>query len=92
MGVNVLSYSEDWLAAGSPMWKLPVEVFAEREALRRNDATKAGLQRARREGKSLGRPRVHVRLARRLRAKRDSIHEIARQLETSSATIQRVLA
>ncbi|MCA9620182.1 MAG: recombinase family protein [Myxococcales bacterium] len=67
--------------------------IAEQEAERRSERTKAGLRRARKQGKALGRPRVEVDRdkARKLRAKGESIRAIAARLNTSPATIQRVL-
>ncbi|MEM9693189.1 MAG: recombinase family protein [Myxococcota bacterium] len=96
-GVEVVSHQEEWLTMRGPTRGLLVSVFswvAEQEAERRSERTKEGLRRARREGKTLGRPRVHVDVtkARKLREKGDSIRTIAKKLKTSPATIQRALA
>lgn len=61
LGVPVLSVREGWLDTSGPVRPLLVAIFgwvAEQERTRLIERTKAGLERARREGKSLGRPRV----------------------------------
>ncbi len=59
LGVRVLSVRESWLDTDGPVRPLLVAVFgwvAEQERGRLIERTKAGLERARREGKRLGRP------------------------------------
>jgi putative DNA-invertase from lambdoid prophage Rac len=59
LGVPVLSVREGWLDTGGPVRPLLVAIFgwvAEQERTRLIERTKAGLERARREGKRLGRP------------------------------------
>lgn len=67
LGVPVLSVREGWLDTSGPVRPLLVAIFgwvAEQERSRLIERTKAGLERARREGKILGRPRVSpVKLA-----------------------------
>jgi DNA invertase Pin-like site-specific DNA recombinase len=61
LGVPVLSVREGWLDTSGPVRPLLVAIFgwvAEQERTRLIERTKAGLERARREGKRLGRPRV----------------------------------
>ncbi len=61
LGVPVLSVREGWLDTSGPVRPLLVAIFgwvAEQERTRLIERTKAGLERARREGKPLGRPRV----------------------------------
>jgi DNA invertase Pin-like site-specific DNA recombinase len=67
--------------------------IAKQERTRISERTLAGLQRARREGKILGRPRVPVNLKRatKLRAEGCSFGEIGRRLQTSADTIRRAL-
>jgi DNA invertase Pin-like site-specific DNA recombinase len=60
-GVPVISYQEPWLDLGGPARELLLGIFSwvasqERERLR--ERTRAGLARARSEGKRLGRPRI----------------------------------
>jgi DNA invertase Pin-like site-specific DNA recombinase len=61
LGVPVVSVREPWLDTSGPTRSLLIAVFgwlAEQERTRLIERTKAGLERARREGKRLGRPRV----------------------------------
>ncbi len=61
VGVTVVSYREPWLDTGGPAADLLVAIFgwvAEQERTRLVERTKAGLERARREGKRIGRPRA----------------------------------
>jgi DNA invertase Pin-like site-specific DNA recombinase len=61
LGVPVISVREGWLDTGGPVRPLLVAIFgwvAEQERARLIERTKAGLERARREGKRLGRPRA----------------------------------
>jgi DNA invertase Pin-like site-specific DNA recombinase len=67
--------------------------LAKQERIRLSERTKAGLERARREGKTLGRPRVEVD-AREIRALRDrglSWGAVARETGLSRGTCQRAL-
>jgi putative DNA-invertase from lambdoid prophage Rac len=60
LGVPVLSVREGWLDTSGPVRPLLVAIFgwvAEQERTRLIERTKAGLERARREGKRLGRRR-----------------------------------
>ena len=59
LGVQVLSVREGWLDTSGPVRPLLVAIFgwvAELERARLIERTRAGLERARREGKRLGRP------------------------------------
>ncbi len=63
VGVPVMSVKEGWLDTASPARPLLVAVFGwvaqvERERLR--ERTVCGLQRARKEGKTLGRPKTSI--------------------------------
>jgi putative DNA-invertase from lambdoid prophage Rac len=61
LGVPVISVREAWLDTSGPTRSLQVAIFgwvAEQERGRLIERTKAGLERARREGKRLGRPMV----------------------------------
>lgn len=61
LGVPVLSVREGWLDTSGPARPLLTAIFgwcAEQERATLIARTKAGLQRARREGKRLGRPRI----------------------------------
>lgn len=61
VGVPVISLREPWLDTSGPVRPLLVAIFgwvAEQERARLIERTKAGIERARRERKRLGRPRV----------------------------------
>ncbi len=59
-GVQVVSYQEPWTEAAGELRDLLLSIagwVAQMESRRRSERTKAGLERARREGKRLGRPK-----------------------------------
>ncbi len=59
IGVPVISLREPWLDTSGPVRPLLVAIFgwvAEQERARLIERTKAGIERARRQGKRLGRP------------------------------------
>jgi DNA invertase Pin-like site-specific DNA recombinase len=98
LGVPVLSVREGWLDTSGPVRPLLVAIFgwvAEQERTRLIERTKAGLERARREGKRLGRPPVSPVL---LHAARDlvvagvPVAEAARQKGLSRSSLRRFLA
>ncbi len=63
LGVRVLSVRESWLDTSGPVRPLLVAIFgwvAEQERSRLIERTKAGLERARKQGKRLGRPPCSV--------------------------------
>jgi len=58
-GVKVISYQESWTETSGPMTELLLSIagwVAKQESERRSERTLAGLARARKEGKTLGRP------------------------------------
>lgn len=94
LGVTVVSLREPWLDTSGPVRSLLVAIFgwvAEQERERLIERTKAGLARAKRAGKKLGRPRaspVAVRAAADLvRAGRMSIGMAARQWGIGKSTL-----
>ena len=98
LGVPVLSVREGWLDTSGPVRPLLVAIFgwvAEQERERLIERTKAGLERARREGKRLGRPPVSPVL---LHAAADRVRQgeaaraVARDLGLSDRTLRRFLA
>lgn len=95
-GVEVVSVREPWLDTGGPVRSLLIAIFgwvAEQERAQIGERTKAGIERARRKGIRLGRPkrRVDVRRAKRLRAKGLSFREVARELDVPVSTLHRAL-
>jgi DNA invertase Pin-like site-specific DNA recombinase len=97
IGVTVVSVREAWLDTGSPVRSLLVAIFswvAEQERTRLVERTKAGLERARRRGAKIGRPRrrVDVERATELRASGKTLREVARALGVGPATLHRAMA
>jgi DNA invertase Pin-like site-specific DNA recombinase len=97
LGVRVVSVREPWLDTSGPVRSLLIAIFgwvAEQERLRIVERTKAGIARARHEGKHVGRPAAHVDLdeALRLRRRGTSIREAARRLGVGASTLQRAYA
>lgn len=96
IGVTVISVRESWMDMEGPVRPLLVAIFswvAEQERLRLVERTKAGLDRARRAGKRLGRPRAFVEVwkARAMLEKGSSVRATARALGVPLATLQRAL-
>jgi DNA invertase Pin-like site-specific DNA recombinase len=70
-GVKVLSLQESWTEVEGPLQELLLSIVAwvaRMESQRRSERTKAGLQRARAEGKQIGRPRGSADKKRRRRS------------------------
>lgn len=96
-GVEVVSVREPWLDTGGAVRPLLIAIFgwiAEQERTRLSERTKAGMDRARRDGVHVGRPvvRVDVRRARALKAEGLPLREVASRLRVSLATLKRALA
>jgi DNA invertase Pin-like site-specific DNA recombinase len=97
LGVPVLSVREGWLDTSGPVRPLLVAIFgwvAEQERTRLIERTKAGVERARRQGKRLGRPPaspVLLHAARDLVAGGVSVAEAARLKGVARSTLQRFL-
>jgi putative DNA-invertase from lambdoid prophage Rac len=92
-GVQVVSVRETWLDTGGPTRNLLVAIFswvAEQERAQLIARTNAGLERARRRGVRLGRPRARVDfgLAQRLASEGLSQREIAKRLEVPWSTFK----
>ncbi len=96
IGVPIISTREPWMDTTGPVRPLLVAVFgwvAEQERSRLITRTLAGLARARREGKRLGRPpaRIDVQRALALRSQGIGLRAAARQLGVGASTLGRVL-
>jgi len=98
LGVVVVSLKESWLDTSGPARSLLVSVFAwaaEQERSRLIERTRAGLARARAQGKRLGRPPASPVL---LHAARDLVEagvpvaDAARQKGLSRSSLRRFLA
>ncbi len=91
------SYSESFLDTTSDMGDLVMAIcafFAAFERKRIAERTLAGMERARRQGKLIGRPRSEIDRHQVLRLhnqERRSIRWIAKKLKTSATTVHRVL-
>jgi putative DNA-invertase from lambdoid prophage Rac len=98
LGVPVLSVREGWLDTSGPVRPLLVAIFgwvAEQERTRLIERTRAGLERARRQGKRLGRPRtspVLLLAAQELVGAGMSVAEAARGKGVSRGALRRWLA
>ena len=97
LGVPVLSVREGWLDTSGPVRPLLVAIFgwvAEQERTRLIERTKAGLARARAQGKRLGRPPaspILLHAARDLVAAGVPVSEAARKKGVARSTLQRFL-
>lgn len=94
LGVEVISSREQWLQMSGPVRSLLIAVFswvAEQERLRIKERTKLGIERARREGKKLGRPTVTIDEDKAMKLKRRglSIRQAAKKLGVGSSTLHR---
>jgi putative DNA-invertase from lambdoid prophage Rac len=98
LGVRVLSVREPWLDTDSPVRPLLVAIFgwvAEQERTRLIERTKAGMARARKDGKKIGRPRtspVLLHAAADLVAAGVPVAEAARRKGVSRASLRRWVA
>jgi len=98
IGVPVMSVREGWLDTQGPVRPLLVAIFgwmAEQERTTLILRTKAGLDRARREGKALGRPKASpVKVAAAMEIVRQGTSEraAAKAAGISRSTLQRALA
>jgi DNA invertase Pin-like site-specific DNA recombinase len=96
IGVRLVSVREPWLDTAGPVRGLLLAIFswcAEQERLRIIERTKAGMLRAKAEGKVIGRPPVVIDLdqARVLRARGLSLRQAARQLGVGASTLCQML-
>ena len=98
LGVPVLSVRENWLDTSGPVRPLLVAIFgwvAEQERARLIERTRAGLERARRQGKRLGRPRaspLKVGAALQLIEGGRSIRQAAKETGVSREVVRRAAA
>lgn len=96
LGVQVVSVKESFLDTSGPVRPLLIAIFgwlAQQERERLIERTKAGLERARRQGRRIGRPRAHVDVAKALALRNEgkSIRETALALGIGAATLHRAL-
>lgn len=96
IGCRVISHQESWLQMDGPVRSLLVAIFgwvAEQEKARLVERTHAGLATARRNGKTLGRPRVALDIdeAYRLRKAGHSVAVCAKKLGVGVGTLHRAL-
>jgi putative DNA-invertase from lambdoid prophage Rac len=97
LGVQVISVRESWRDLGGPTRDLLVAVLswvAQEEARTIRARVQAGLDRARREGKQLGRPKKQILLQRALdlRTQGKSLRVAARELSCGVSTLHRLYA
>jgi DNA invertase Pin-like site-specific DNA recombinase len=96
-GVHYRSFTEQWFDSCGIFRDAVISIMAtlaKQERVRISERTKAGLERARREGKTLGRPKVEVNAdeIRQLRAQGLSWSAVAAQTGIARATCQRAAA
>jgi putative DNA-invertase from lambdoid prophage Rac len=96
LGVQVMSVREPWLDMGGPVRQLLIAIFswvAEEERRQITSRSRAGVERARREGKHIGRPAAVLAIdeARRLRGQGLSIRQAAKTLGVSASVLHRAL-
>jgi DNA invertase Pin-like site-specific DNA recombinase len=96
-GVHYRSFTEQWFDSCGIFRDAVISIMAtlaKQERVRISERTRAGLERARREGKTLGRPKVGVNAAeiRGLRAKGLSWSAVSAQTGVARATCQRAVA
>jgi DNA invertase Pin-like site-specific DNA recombinase len=98
IGVPVISVREPWLDTSGPVRPLLVAIFgwvAEQERTRLIERTRAGIERARRQGKRLGRPPkspILLHAAAELVAAGVPIAEAARRKDLARSTLRRFLS
>lgn len=95
-GVQVVSVRETWLDTGSAVRPLLIAIFgwvAEQERATIVARTKAGLERARRQGKHLGRPAraIDTRRARSLLDDGLSFRQVAKRLRVPTMTLHNAI-
>jgi DNA invertase Pin-like site-specific DNA recombinase len=95
-GVKFKSFTEPMLDTTTPVGELLIPILAwvaKQERQRISDRTRAGLETARRKGKTLGRPRVAVDAAKveTLRSAGASIRRISKAVGCSVGTIHSFL-
>jgi DNA invertase Pin-like site-specific DNA recombinase len=95
-GVKFVSYQESFLDTTSEMGELLLPIFAwiaKQEAKKISERTKAGLQRAKSEGKNLGRPKAEINLQEILALRQQglSLVKIANKIGCSKETVRRRL-
>lgn len=96
LGVRVVSYREPWLDNAGPTRELLIAIMswvAQQERVRIGERTRAGLERARRKGTKLGRPRKHVQVqhAQQLLAQGLSYRQAAKRLGVGASTLHRII-
>jgi len=96
LGCRVVSHQESWLQMDGPVRSLLVAIFgwvAEQERARLIERTNAGIATARKNGKTLGRPRAEFDIDEAFRLRKDglSIAEAAKKLGVGVGTLHRAL-
>ena len=95
LGIDFISYSEN-IDTSSPMGKCMfaiISAFSELEKSVIRERVMSGLDRARKEGKVLGRPRVGFDIAKALKLREEGlgVRRIAKQIGVSYGTVYRTL-
>lgn len=96
-GITLRSHEESWLSTDAPTTPLLIAIFswiAQFERERLSHRIKAGIERALKQGKRLGRPerRIDLHKAQRLRAQGNSMRRVAEILKIPKSTLSRALS
>ncbi len=96
MGIEVVSAREPWLQMGGPVRELLIGIFSwlgQEERRQLAVRSRAGVERARKAGKVIGRPKVQLDVDEALVLKEQglSIREVARKLGVSRSVVHRTL-
>jgi DNA invertase Pin-like site-specific DNA recombinase len=96
LGIGYKSYTEEYLNTMGVFGDVIISLLAtlaKQEAIRVSERTKAGLERARAQGRVGGRPRAKIAAEEVLRLHREgkSLNAIARELQVGKSTVHRML-
>ena len=92
-GVNFVSYTESYLNSVGAFKEVVISILAtiaKQERVRQSERVKAGLERAVKEGKKLGKPKISdtkIKEIRKLREQGNSIRKIAQKVDVSHGTV-----
>ena len=97
LGIEWVSYQDQYMKSVGEFRDVVISVMAtvaklEREKI--SERTKAGLERAKKQGKTLGRPKIslyHRKKIRELQSKGMSIRAISKQIRVSYATVWNII-
>jgi DNA invertase Pin-like site-specific DNA recombinase len=96
-GVGIISYKEEFISTMGPMKEFFLSIFAslaKLESMRSSERIRAGVERARKNGEKLGRPKqkkiFREDIVKQYLASGNSISQTARMAGVSFSTVQRI--